>query len=195
MKTRLGFLVSAGFLWMTGGASAHSVFVITGFTGGLLHPLVVLTQFAAVTALALLIGQQGWPSRVLLVFAAGLIVGLGVIALAYVPTYVEQMLLALAAMTGALIALARPLPWPVGAALAAVTGLAVGLDSPPEAISVAEANLTLLGTALSATALLNVLAWLASRLRRDWQRIGMRIAGSWIAASAVMVLALRVAGD
>jgi hypothetical protein len=33
-----------------------------------------------------------------------------------------------------------------------------------------------------------------SRLRRDWQRIGLRIAGSWISASAVMVLALRFAG-
>ena len=32
-----------------------------------------------------------------------------------------------------------------------------------------------------------------SLLRRDWQRIGARIVGSWIAASAILVLALRVA--
>jgi hypothetical protein len=35
------------------------------------------------------------------------------------------------------------------------------------------------------------LAWPVSRLRRHWQRIGIRIAGSWIAASAILVLALR----
>jgi hypothetical protein len=34
---------------------------------------------------------------------------------------------------------------------------------------------------------------LTARSRRDWQRIGVRIAGSWIAASAILVLALRLA--
>jgi hypothetical protein len=32
----------------------------------------------------------------------------------------------------------------------------------------------------------------ASCLTRDWQRIGARIFGSWIAASAILVLALRL---
>ena len=29
--------------------------------------------------------------------------------------------------------------------------------------------------------------------KRSWQRIGVRIVGSWIAASAILVLALRLA--
>jgi len=33
---------------------------------------------------------------------------------------------------------------------------------------------------------------LTSYLRRDWQRLAVRIIGSWIAASAMLVLAVRL---
>lgn len=33
---------------------------------------------------------------------------------------------------------------------------------------------------------------IATQATRPWQRIGIRIAGSWIAASAILVLALRL---
>jgi urease accessory protein len=80
----------------------------------------------------------------------------------------------------------------VGAGLTVIAGFALALDSPPEAISLTQANLTLLGTALSAIAFPVALGKLVSRLQRDWQRIGVRILGSWIAASAILVLALRL---
>ena len=51
----------------------------------------------------------------------------------------------------------------------------IALDSPPEGISLREANLALLGTGLGAAMVLAALVWLASLLRRDWQRIGARI--------------------
>jgi hypothetical protein len=35
------------------------------------------------------------------------------------------------------------------------------------------------------------LALAAARLTRNWQRMAARVFGSWIAASAVLVLALR----
>jgi urease accessory protein len=186
----LAYFVLAYFV-LAGPASAHSVFGITGFTGGLLHPLLVPTHLMAVAALALLIGQQGWGYGVSIVYAVAICAGLGTIALGTVPTLAEEVLLAASAGIGLLVAVAWPVLWAVGAAFAAVVGFVLALDSPPEAISLAEANLTLLGTALSATALLMALAWLVSRLQRDWQRIGIRIAGSWIAASAILVLALR----
>jgi urease accessory protein len=50
----------------------------------------------------------------------------------------------------------------------------------------------LLGTALGAVLLLLVLLQGTLRLRQHWQRIGARIAGSWIAATAILVLALRL---
>lgn len=195
MTARAWAVAVIGFLAPVTEASAHTVLGITGFAGGLLHPLLVLSHLAALIALALLIGQQQRLRSLPIVFAIALIASLGAIALAYVPTYAEPALLTLAAVIGAMVALARPLPWMVRAALAAATGLAIGLDSPPEAISLPEANLTLAGTALSAIALLFALSWLAAQIRRDWQRIGVRIIGSWIAASAIMVLALRLAAD
>jgi urease accessory protein len=178
---------------MTGAASAHSVYGITGFAGGLLHPLVVPTHILAVSALALLIGQQHWPYSVPAAYVVFVLAGLGAIALAYVPAAAELSLLGLAALAGVLLALARPMPVVLGIAVAAAIGLAQALDSPPEAISLTDANLALAGTAMGSVALLIVLTWLASRLRREWQRIGVRIVGSWMAASAILVLVLRIA--
>lgn len=173
-------------------ASAHSVFGITGFSGGMLHPLVVPTHLTAVLALGLLIGQQSWAYGMAAVYAIAVCAGLGTIALGTVPTLAEETLLAASAAIGLLVALAWPVLWVVGAGLAVIAGFALALDSPPEAISLAEANLTLLGTALSAVVLPVAVAQGVSRLQRDWQRIGVRILGSWIAASAVLVLALRL---
>ena len=104
-----------------------------------------------------------------------------------------EALLVLALATGLLVALARPLPEAVGCALGAATGFAIALDSPPEVLSVREANLMLIGTGFGATLLLIVVVEAASRLRGGWPRIGARILGSWIAASAILVLALRLA--
>jgi urease accessory protein len=96
-------------------------------------------------------------------------------------------------LAGVLLALARPMPVVLGIVVAAAIGLAQALDSPPEAISLTDANLALAGTAMGSAVLLTVLTWLASRLRREWQRIGVRIVGSWMAASAILVLVLRIA--
>jgi urease accessory protein len=182
-------------------ASAHAVLGVTGFFDGLLHALVVPSHVLAIVALALLIGQQGWGHGwrlgwrfgAVAAYVVAVLAGLGAIALAIVPTLAEQALLVFAMMAGLLAALARPLPPPLGALLAAAVGLSLALDSPPEAITLREANLALVGTALGAAIVLLVLVQGTSRLRRDWQRIGARIVGSWIAASAILVLALRVA--
>jgi urease accessory protein len=184
-------LAIVALIAIAGPASAHSVFGITGFTGGLLHPLVMPTHLMAVVALSLLIGQQGWGYGVWIVYAVAVCAGLGTIALGTVPTLAAETLLTATAAIGLLIALAWPVLWMVGAGLAVIAGFALALDSPPEAISLTEANLTLLGTALSAIVVPVALAYAVSQLQRGWQRIGVRILGSWIAASAILVLALR----
>jgi len=76
--------------------------------------------------------------------------------------------------------------------LALMTGLALALDSPPGGISVREANVILIGTFCGATILLLGVVELTIMLCREWQRIGVRILGSWIAASAIMGLTLRL---
>jgi len=143
----------------------------------------------------LLIGQQAprWGRAVPIVYVIAMVAGLGAIALAAVATLAENTLLGLAAVAGLLVALARPLPRSIGWLLGGAVGLARGLNSPPEAIPLTQAYVTMLGTALGAAIILLALVQVASRLRRDWQRIGMRIFGSWIAASAILMLALRLA--
>ena len=163
---------------------------IGGFWGGLLHPYFVTAHGAAIVALGLLIGQQGWGRGTPIAFILALMAGLGLIWLAVVPRYVNEALLVLAAVSGLLLVLARPLPEPAGIALGALSGIAVGLDSPPEVLSVREANLMLIGTGLGASLFLVLVIEGASKLTRPWQRIGARIAGSWIVAAAILVLAL-----
>jgi urease accessory protein len=186
--------IAGAFVATVAPAWAHPVFGVTGFAGGLLHALLVPTHVIAVVAFALLIGQQRWGHGAVIAYAAAIVAGLGAIAMAYVPTRAEEGVLAVAATAGLLVALARPLPRSVGVLLAGASGLALGLDSPPEAISLRDANLALLGTAIGAVLVLVGLMQITSRLTRAWQRIGARIVGSWIAASAILVLALRLVG-
>jgi hypothetical protein len=53
--------------------------------------------------------------------------------------------------------------------------------------------LALAGTAIGAFLIVMFVAEVVVALRRDWQRVGVRIAGSWLAASAILVLTLRLA--
>jgi urease accessory protein len=165
---------------------------MTALLAGLLHPLVMPAHVAAIVALALLIGQQNWGRHVAMAYVVAVLLGLGAIAMAYVPKLTEERLLAFAAITGLLVALSRPVLQELGVLLAAAVGISLALDSPPEALSLTEANLTLAGTALGAVLLLPALQQGTSRLRHHWQRIGVRIIGSWIAATTILVLALRL---
>ena len=168
----------------------------TGFAGGALHPLFVSAHLLAITGLGILIGQHtpDWGRAAPAGFVAALLVGMGFLMLAFVPRHATEAVLVTALIVGILVAWQKPLPEPAGSALAAAIGIAIALDSPPWTISVAEAHLMLLGTAISATALLLVVRFCASRLTQAWHRIGLRVLGSWIAASAILVLALQFAG-
>jgi hydrogenase/urease accessory protein HupE len=166
---------------------------IEEFYGGLLHPILVPAHALGLLALGLFIGQQDSRTRSapVAIFAAALIIGLGALVLAVGQTPAGEVLLAASAVLGALVAIARPLPRPVGWLVAAVTGATVGVDSPPQAISIARATITLIGTGLGACIALVIVVGVTACLRRHWQLLGVRILGSWIAASAVLALAVR----
>jgi hydrogenase/urease accessory protein HupE len=164
---------------------------MSGLVGGLLHPLAVPAHILALLAIGLLIGQQRSRLIPLVPFLAGLAAGLGALAAAVATTSALNVLLAAAAVSGLLVALARPLPALVSAPLAAIAGIALGLDSPPAAIAIATAVAMLIGTGIGAGLAVAILAAGTSCLTRAWQQIGVRILGSWIAASAILVLALR----
>ncbi len=163
--------------------------------GGFLNPLTMPAHLLALLALGLLIGRQDGGSRLvaLAAFALALAAGLSAIASAVGQTPASDVLLCVTALSGLLVALALVLPMVLCIALAVIAGAAIGFDSPPQVIAMADATLALTGTWLGACLALGFVAVCASLLTRDWQRIGTRILGSWIAASAILVLALRFA--
>jgi urease accessory protein len=165
---------------------------LTGFTGGALHPLFVIDHVMAVLATGLLMGREPrWGLMPVIGFVLGIAAGIAVMVSGAVPLYANEIILGIALVSGVLVALAWPLSVRIGIALAGVLGIAIALDSPPEALSISEANRTLAGTAFGATVFL-IAVWQAARCARPmWARIAVRAAGSWIAAAAILALALR----
>lgn len=155
--------------------------------------LLAPSHLLALLAFGLLIGQQRWSRAVFVVYGAAVLVGLGAIAFAYVPRLAQEGLLAGTAAAGGMLAWARPWPEWSGAAVGAGIGLALALDSPPETLSLMQANFELAGTAAVAIGVAWFIGRLSQRLSRPLPQLGARIFGSWIAASAILVLALRLA--
>ena len=165
------------------------------FYNGLLHPLLVPAHLLILLGLGLLLGQQalpqsrwGWGAFVV-AFLGGL-AGAQVVAL----PLPQSALLAIALALGLLIAIGRPLKQPQTVLLSGLCGLAVGLDSPAGPSAMVDVLPAAAGTALGGILLLSYVGGLAARPTRSWQRIGVRIAGSWTAAAAGIVLAFLVAG-
>jgi urease accessory protein len=174
-------------------AFAHTIEGLGGFYGGLLHPVLTPTHALALLGLGLLIGQQPADKRTLpqLLFAPALAAALLALALAVGETPAGAVLLACVAISGALVAAAFRLSLYVLGPLAVVTGAAIGLDSPPEVVSYQDAVVMLIGTGLGASIALGLVVEGASRMARDWQLIGVRVLGSWTAASALLAIAVR----
>ena len=200
MNTTARVLFALALLGLPQAAIAHPVFGgVGGFTAGLLHPWFVPAHLMALIALATLIAQQQpkwhWPShwRAPLLFVVGLTAGSVAIAWGYAPMYSGEAVLTGAAIAGFLVAYGKPLLNRTIAVLAAASGIAIAVDSPPDAITIREAILSQLGTFCGASILLVAVIEIVSWRRHHWQRIGVRILGSWIAASAILVLALQFA--
>jgi hydrogenase/urease accessory protein HupE len=168
--------------------------MISGLLDGLAQ-LFAPTHLLAMIAIGLLASQQvpNRPGLTVLAFAAGLLLGSILIALGLGETPGTVVLLSLAASAGLLVAFACPLPRLVRDAFAFAAGVALALNSPPQAITIARAVATQIGTDVAAVAALSVIAVIASKVWRGWQHIAVRVVGSWVAASAILILALRLA--
>jgi urease accessory protein len=186
----------AALLFAPQAAFAHPVVQgVGGFYGGLLHPLFVPAHLLALVGFGLLLGQQAPRARrlALAVLAAALLTGITAIASAFVFKATAYFILTAAGACGALAALARPVPVAVTGAIALVAGVTIMLESVPDEISMRLTLVALGGTAIGAFLAAMLAADVTAALKYEWQRIGVRILGSWIAASAILVLALRLA--
>jgi urease accessory protein len=177
-------------------ALAHSPIAgIAKFYGGLLHPLLVPPHALALMVFALLVGQRGvramrfaYPP-----FLAALLVGLVLAGLDASPDLAgESVLLTATFVCGLLVALQLPLPFCLYAMLAAALGLLIGVDSGVTDYTRQETFAALLGTWLGAAIALVVVAGVVELLVQPWQRVAVRVLGSWATASAVLVLAMAL---
>ena len=167
---------------------------MSGVVEGLAQ-LLVPAHVLVLAALGLLLGQHETrtPRACLVTFALGFAAGAGGIALAVREMPSAIALLVLAACAGLLVAISWRLPMILKHALGFATGAALALDSPPHAVSVRLAIVAQIVTGLAAFVALLLVMGGATRAVPAMVRIGLRIAGSWIAATAILVVALRLA--
>lgn len=165
-----------------------------GFYSGAAHPFLAIEQFMGLLALGLLLGGGAGSRLPLLFLAATLCAGLAA-GLGY--SGAEPLMLGLALVLGGLLAVGQPVPvW--GMSLAAVlTGWIVGTDTDvpaPASTSLAESVAPFAGVVVGVFLIVLNAAALSSAAKGPAAGIALRIVGSWIAAIALMVLALELRG-
>lgn len=172
-------------------ASAHLVSTGFGpFYDGLGHFLLTPEDFLPVMALALLAGLAGagLGRAVLYSLPAAWLTG-GLLGLQSGGTLVPQVVTALVLLgLGLLVAADRRLPIGLGVALAGLLGLLHGIANGVALAAAGQGAPALLGICTALSIVLVLLAAEVVQLRQWWQRIAVRVGGSWIAASGMLLL-------
>jgi hypothetical protein len=172
---------------------------LSAYINGLLHPVATPAHAVALTGFALIAGRKNRNSLsaiavIVAAFALGLAFGLGALAWGVGETPASDVLLAGALLWGLAAAAGITAPMALATPVAFICGIALGLDSPPDAIRLAEAVASLIGTACGGVAALALLVLAATAIARWRDGIALRVAGSWISAIAIMALAVRWGG-
>ena len=186
-------LFSWALLAIPGSGLAHSpIEGIDAFYGGLLHPVFVPAHLLLLIAIGLFVGQSGVKDNQSAVLVYFLAVATGLTAAWFsVGSNVEMLVLGTAAAIGILIAASAAWNQYWLALITASAGLLLGMDSAQDALSGREKFVSLLGSGLGLYLLFLYPMALADTLnKKAWQIIGVRIVGSWVAASSLLVLAL-----
>ncbi len=175
---------------------AHSPIPGIGrFYSGALHPLLVPSHLLSLLALGLAIGQRGLARTGAAAgsLLAALMAGLAIGHLRGEQT-TDTLLLTCSAALALSVVLARPLPALLLAAVAGLVGVAIGWSSMPDGLAGSALMLSLAGTAAGAFLLALWVTAMTEFAKRPWMKIGVRVVGSWLAASALLVLALEIFG-
>jgi urease accessory protein len=195
-KTRIAVMIIVGATVVFGAATpalAHSVSKRFGdFYGGMLHPLTALEHLLPILGLSLLAGQQGPRDArcVLLLFPAGLLAG------AVFAGYVEPVWFIIwfnrlsFIAVGLLVAAATRLPLSVLGTTAFVLGLSHGVENTADVAPSIAMHLFVPGAVVTGIAMVAIFAAIAVSLAVPWQRIAIRVLGSWIAAIGILVIGL-----
>ena len=176
-------------------ALAHIPFAgLNDLYNGLLHPLVVPAHLLLLVAAGLFLGKQGSQAIAPSLLVFSLFTFGGLLATVFsIKGGGEISLLVLAAIIGLLICANLRIPIVLCLLFAALTGSLLGLDSAQDVLVGKAKFFSLFGSGLGICFLfLYPLAFADYFSNKNWQRIGVRIVGSWVAASAILVLALTL---
>jgi len=190
-------LAPAGLLLAAPGtAGAHTVISGVGdYFSGVLHPLTTPAHVLVLLSLGLLVGQHT-PFKLktaLAVFIPVSAAALACTATGLIATVYPPLIISLALVTALLVAVGKPPPALVLGVLSGLAGAALGLDSAVETGTGLTVLKTLLGTWTGLIIAVADVAYYSSRFtRRQWQQIGLRVAGSWITAASFMTLAFAL---
>ena len=192
----LRWLPVALLLALPASASAHTVVSGVGdFFGGVLHPLTTPAHVLLLLGLGIYLGQQV-PLKLkasLFVFVTVSALALGLTTTGLVKTVPPPLIISLALLAGVLVALEIPPAAWVSRGLFVLAALAVGLDSAVETGTGWVVVKTLLGTWTGLIIIVADLAFYSSKFTKwQWQRVGLRVAGSWITAASLMILAFAL---
>ncbi|MBM7036747.1 HupE/UreJ family protein [Vibrio ulleungensis] len=171
-------------------AFAHSPIEGVGsFYNGLLHPVLVPSHLLLLIAVGIFLSQQLSEKRLVSfgMFSAMTLIGLALTHF-YAPSLANY-LLAFSLITGGLVAANLVLPLWIANLLLGSTGLMLGLDSSQDTLFDLDKWLILIGNAISMNFIVLNVMLVASRVRLHWQKIGLRIIGSWVTTIALLMLA------
>jgi hydrogenase/urease accessory protein HupE len=187
------------FALLTAGAGAsiappaHAHLVQTGFGAfydGLAHVAVTPADLLLVLAVALLAGQRGTQAARWTLFAlpvawlAGGLLGARFPSAGALPVLTTLTF----GLAGALVAINASLRPGGVAALATVSGLLHGYVNGATLAPGGASVLALAGAVTAVFCALTILSAQVTTLQAGWTRIGVRVAGSWIAAAGVLML-------
>lgn len=195
MKLRLLGVAVAGAVLAPAAAKAHLVTTGLGpVYDGITHLVVSPGDLLMVIALSLLAGLGGashgrWALAALPVaWLVGGVLGLQGAGEITLPIVVAAALFA----AGALVAADLDLSRHVVTGLVAVLGLFYGVLNGSALTEAGAGLLGLLGIVVTVAVLVALLAGTVVGLRSGWARIVVRVAGSWIAAIAILMLGWAV---
>lgn len=161
---------------------------------GLMHFLMSPEDMVPVLALALLAGLRGaaYGRRALFTIPASWLVG-GLIGLSATTENAHPIVAAAWFLVlGGLLAADAKLSLRLITALAALLGIYHGYLNATGMGAVGSAAVALLGLVFAVFVLIALASSFVVRLRSDWARIAVRVAGSWIAASGLLMLGWAV---
>ncbi len=166
------------------------------FANGFLHPFLTPPHVLVFLSLGILLGRR-IPFRIqqpVLVFAAFAVTGLFMSAFRFFTGVPQPVLITLGLCAGGFIVLAIPLPTWLYLAACAAAGLALGSDSGVDPGTTGAAMVkTLFATWVSLILCVADIAFYVARLpTHKWMQTGVRVAGSWIVAIALLILAFTL---